>query len=126
MFARRLLLFVVVLLLIAAIADAIAPRDSDQAVKPPASALPAAPADVIRARLPAARDVRARVGDVVELDVRHRGSDIVQIPGLGIDAPVETGLPAQLVFDADRPGRFAVSLRDARRRIGVVEVRDDA
>jgi hypothetical protein len=27
------------------------------------------------------------------------------------------------VFDADRPGRFAVTLRDANKRIGTIEVK---
>jgi Na+-transporting methylmalonyl-CoA/oxaloacetate decarboxylase gamma subunit len=124
-FGRRALLFIVVLLLIVAVSNAIAPRERNQAVKPPPSARPAAaPDNVVRATLPARREVRAKVGSIVEIAVRHDRSDTAQIPALGVEAPVEAGLPAQLIFDADRPGRFAVTLRDAARRVGIVEVRD--
>jgi hypothetical protein len=81
------------------------------------------PADVVRASLPGRRDVRARVGDIVEVTVEHDAQDIVQVLALGIEEPVEPGIPAQLVFDADRPGRFAVTLREAGRRIGTVDVK---
>jgi hypothetical protein len=68
--------------------------------------------------------VHARVGDIVQLEVTHDAQDEVQIPTLGVAEPVDPGLPAQLVFDADRPGRFAVTLRDAEKRIGTVDVKE--
>jgi hypothetical protein len=37
---------------------------------------------------------------------------------------VEPGIAAQLVFDADRAGRFAITLRDAQRRVGTIDVRE--
>jgi hypothetical protein len=126
MAGRRLLLFVVLLVVIGAVASATVPRERKTAVRTePTQATPVAPpAEVVRASLPGRRDVRARVGDVVEVTVEHDAQDIVQVPALGIEEPVEPGIPAQLVFDADRPGRFGVSLREAGRRIGTVDVRE--
>jgi hypothetical protein len=63
------------------------------------------------------------VGDIVQLDVTHTAQDEVQIVALGLSEPVEPGIAAQFVFDADREGRFAVTLRDAAKRVGTVEVR---
>jgi hypothetical protein len=46
------------------------------------------------------------------------------VPALGVSEPVEPGIAAQLVFDADHPGRFAVTLRDAQRRVGTIDVKE--
>jgi hypothetical protein len=121
---RRILLFAALLLVVAAIANAIAPGDDPpQAVKgAPGATPPPADGEVVDARLPSRRDVQARVGDLVQLEVRHRASDVAQIVSLGIAEPVDPELPAEIVFDADRTGRFSVTLRDAARRVGVVEV----
>ena len=126
MAGRRLLLFVVLLVVIGAVASATVPRERQTAVRSaPTEAAPVAPpADVVRASLPGRRAVRARVGDIVEVTVKHDAQDIVQVLALGIEEPVEAGIAAQLVFDADRPGRFAVTLREANRRIGTVDVRE--
>jgi hypothetical protein len=121
MAGRRILLFVVLLLVVAAGAEAIAPRDeAPRAVKPPPSAGP--PPRVVEGELPADDELRARVGDIVQLTVTNRTTDIVRVVALGLEAPVEPELPAEIVFDADRPGRFSVTLRDAQRRVGVIEV----
>jgi hypothetical protein len=124
MAGRRILLFAVLLLLVAVGAEAIAPRDeAPRAVKGSPGATPPPPTgDVVEAKLPSERDVRAHVGDLVRLEVDHDAQDMVQIVSLGIEAPVDPGLPAGIVFDADHVGRFAVTLRDAETRVGVVEV----
>jgi hypothetical protein len=126
MATRRLLLFVVLLVVIGAVASATVPREQDTPERPttpePAPVTPQA--DIVEAKLPGKSDVRARVGDIVQLEVSHDAQDEVQIPTLGVSEPVDPGLPAQLVFDADRPGRFAVTLRDAEKRIGTVEVQE--
>jgi hypothetical protein len=124
MAGRRILLFIAMLLLVAVIAESIAPRnEAPRAVKgAPGATPPPATGSVVDARLPARRDVRARVGDLVQLEVRSRAQDVAQIVSLGIAEPVDPELPAQIVFDADRAGRFSVTLRDAARRVGVVEV----
>jgi hypothetical protein len=122
---RRLLLYAVLLLLVATVASAVAPREPDTGARSvttePAPARPLA--DTVDGALPQDRRVRARVGDIVQLEVDHDERDVVEIPALGISEPVEPGLPAQLVFDADREGRFGVRLRVAGTRLGTVEVR---
>jgi hypothetical protein len=125
MAGRRLLVFIVLLLVVAAVASAIAPRRADIDRRPvePAATPPGPPANVVQGVLPTDRRVRARVGDVVQLEVSHTAQDEVQIVALGLSEPVEPGLAAELVFDADRAGRFAVTLRDAAKRVGTLEVR---
>ena len=124
MAGRRLLVFIVLLLLVAAIASVIAPREEDSARRTvqPSVSESAPAARVIEGALPKDRRVRARVGDIVQLEVSHTAEDEVQIVGLGLTEPVEPDLAAELVFDADREGRFAVTLRDSDKRLGTVEV----
>lgn len=130
MAGRRLLVFVVLLIAIGAVASATVPREQDatfrrQPTAPPPSVAPQAlpAASVVEAKLPG-RDVRAKVGDVVQVEVRHDAADVVQITALGVSEPVEPDLAAQLVFDADRAGRFAVTLRDAQERVGTIDVKE--
>jgi hypothetical protein len=124
MAGRRLLLFVVLLLLVAAVASAIAPREEDTAprTEQPVVPAPATPARVVEGVLPDDRRVRARVGDIVQVEVKHTAEDEVQVLALGLAEPVDRDLAAQLVFDADREGRFPVTLRDAATRVGTIEV----
>ena len=125
MAGRRLLAFVVLLLVVATVASAIAPREEDTARRtvPEAVPAPATAARVVDGMLPEDRRVRARVGDIVQIEVEHDDEDEVQIVALGLAEPVEPGIAAQIVFDADREGRFAVTLRDAARRVGTVDIR---
>ena len=121
---RRVALFFVLLIVIGLIANATVPREKDaSAPTAPTAAAPAAPrADIVHARLPAPNAVVAHVGDVVQIDVTHDAQDVVQVPALGVEEPVERGIDGELVFDADRAGRFAVTLRDAGTRVGTVDV----
>jgi hypothetical protein len=125
MAGRRVLVFIVLLLVVAAVASAIAPRgnDADRRAVTPAVPPPSAAARVVEGVLPEDRRVRARVGDIVQIEVRHTAADQVEVIALGLSEPVEPEIPAELVFDADREGRFAVTLRDAAKRVGTVEVR---
>src|SRR4051794_41205372 len=126
MAGRRLLVFIVLLLVVAAGASAIARSRRDGDFSRPVLPAPPAPgpaAKVVDATLPHDRLVRAHVGDVVRLEVSHPAQDEVEILALGLAEPVEPGIAAQFEFDADRAGRFAVTLRDAATRVGVVEVR---
>ena len=120
---RRILLFVVLLIVIAGFADATVPRDSGPPVRrPETQPVPTAPpADVVAAKL-GKHDVHARVGDVVRIEVSHDAPDVVQVSTLGVSEPVEPRIAAELVFDADQAGRFAVTLRDTGKRIGTVDV----
>jgi hypothetical protein len=126
MLLRRLLLFAAALLLVAALASAIAPRE--QATRPESQGpqrgalAPAIPAPVVRGALPRDRVVEAEVGDVVELQVAASQPEEAEIPKLGVDAPADAGLPARLTFVADRPGRFGVRLRYSGEKVGVIQV----
>lgn len=121
---RRLLLFVTLMLLLGVFASAIAPPRRKDVVQRPSGGATTPPARVVSARLPRDREVRAAVGDVVSLQVTSEERDVAQIVTLGVSEPVEADLPAELVFDADRAGRFAVTLRDDGRRVGLVVVAD--
>jgi heme/copper-type cytochrome/quinol oxidase subunit 2 len=125
MAGRRLLLYVVLLLAIGAIASATVPRERRARVEPPLPApVQLQPASgVVQARIPGAKTVHATVGEVVQVAIRSRTSDVAEVPALGVSEPVGPGLPGQLEFDANEPGRFAVTLRDAAKRIGTVVVR---
>jgi hypothetical protein len=122
---RRLLFFAVLLVVGVSLVSAMAPRDrgsdrsSNTAVDPSASS-PAA--SVVEASLPDDKEVRARVGDVIRLLVSAPSADVVQLIGLAVEEPVDADQPAELVFVADRAGRFRVSLRDAGESIGTVRV----
>jgi hypothetical protein len=122
---RRLLFFAVLLIVAASLVSAMAPRDrrsdgsSNAAIDPSASN---PPAPVVEGSLPADKEVRARVGDVVRLLVRAPSADVVQVSDIAIEGPVDAGRPAELVFVADRAGRFRVRLRDAAESIGTVRV----
>ncbi|MEN3284601.1 MAG: hypothetical protein V7607_5741 [Solirubrobacteraceae bacterium] len=122
---RRLLFFAVLLIVAASLVSAMAPRDrrsddaSRAAIDPSASS---PPAPVVEASLPGDKEVRARVGNVVRLLVRAPSADVVQISDIAVEEPVDAGQPAQLVFVADRAGRFGVRLRDAGESIGTVLV----
>src|SRR3954462_8452407 len=99
MAGRRLLLFVVLLLVIGAMASATVPRERRAPAEPPLPAtprlrppagprLPATPrlapaAGAVEARLPAKRSVRATVGDGVRIDVRASADDVAEVASLG-------------------------------------------
>jgi hypothetical protein len=122
---RRVLLLSVLLIVGASLVSAIASRDrgSDRSPNTGAEAPPSnPPAAVVEASLPANKDVRARVGDVVRLLVRAPSSDIVELADLAIEEPVDADQAAEIVFVADREGRFRVRLRDADEAIGAVRV----
>jgi len=121
--ARNLLLFVAAMLLLATVAAALAPREEEPAPASRAGRAPAAPAArEVSATLPEDAEVRVRLGDVVRLQVRAGARDVATIAALGVTGPVEPEVPAELLFTADREGRFAVVLEEAGRRVGVVEV----
>jgi hypothetical protein len=122
---RRLLLFAVLLIVGASLVSAMAARDRRDDDSPNAGAQAAAsgpPASVVEASLPADKEVRARVGDVIRLLVSAPSSDVVELSTLAVEEPVDAGQPTELVFVADRAGRFRVRLRDADESIGTVRV----
>jgi hypothetical protein len=139
MLGRRLLVLFAVLLGLTALVTSLAPRPtprpggvSGQIVAPtttPSSTI--APSHEKSRRLvrtisadagrPRAR-VLAREGDVLALTVRGDVLDSVEIAGLGKLASVEPGSPARFEMLLDRQGEFRVTLLDAQRAVGLIEV----
>jgi hypothetical protein len=120
---RRLILVAVLLIVGASLVNAIAPRNGRVDNSPSAAATASTPpAPVVEASLPRDKEVRARVGDVIRLVVRAPSADVVQLTNLAVEGPVDAGQPSELVFVADRAGRFPVSLRDAGESIGTLRV----
>jgi hypothetical protein len=66
--------------------------------------------------------IRARVGDVLALTVKGDVLDGVEIEDAGKLEPIEPGSPARFEMLLDRRGELRVSLVDAERLIGLVEV----
>ena len=117
---RRLLIPAVLLLIVI---SAGATNSNDTAPDAPTTpAPPAAPAPEVKATLPRTAPLHASVGDVVRLTVKAPADDTVALDELGVEAPVDEGVAAQVVFVADRAGRFPVRLRDAGESIGTVVV----
>jgi hypothetical protein len=113
---RALLAFVVVFAVVTLIAALSAPPETDDS--PPAAATattgPGPTTLSVQLRhpvegVPPVRQVRGGSHLVVRVEAREAGD--VEIAGLGLVQPVSPGTPA--VFDvlANRPGRYAVSLR---------------
>jgi hypothetical protein len=122
---RRLLLFAVLLIVGASLVSAMTARDRRADDSPNAGAeasAPGPPASAVEASLPDDKEVRARVGDVVRLRVSAPAADVVELSTLGVEEPVDADQPTELVFVADRAGRFHVRLREADESIGTVRV----
>jgi hypothetical protein len=66
--------------------------------------------------------IKARVGDILALTVSGDVLDGVEIAELGKLEPVEPGSPARFEMLLDHRGELRVSLVDAERLIGTVEV----
>ena len=137
MLGRRLLVLFAVLLGLTALATSLAPRPTgtrpgivQQTPRPTATPTPEPSAGSSR-RIertisadpgkPRAR-VQARVGDILALTVRGDVLDGVEIDELGKLEPIEPGSPARFEVLLERRGRLHVSLVDAERLIGLVEV----
>jgi FtsP/CotA-like multicopper oxidase with cupredoxin domain len=119
----RFLLLAALLLIAAALASSLVARERPDPARAPGPIAPgpATPPRKVTAVLPGAT-VRARVGDVVSLAVESDTVDTAEIVALGVQAPVEPHIPGELLLTADRPGRFAVVLRDAARRVGTLQI----
>ncbi len=121
---RRVLFVAAVLLALAAVLSSLSPRE-DRAVAPSRTEQDAQarrPARTVSGRLPADKIVRAREGDVVDLEVMSAQPDEARIDDLGVSGSAGPGLPADLRFVADQAGRFPVTLRDSGERVGLLIV----
>jgi hypothetical protein len=135
---RRLLVLFAVLLGLTALVTALAPRptvrprtDGANVATPTPTPSPTASGRTTRrlvrsvsadAGRPRAR-VRARTGDVLVLNVKGDLLDAVEIAGLGKLEPIEPGSPARFEMLLDGPGEFPITLLDARRSVGLIDVR---
>jgi hypothetical protein len=131
MVARRLVIVMLVMLVISSLAAVLAPstrRDGTTTEettreRPPQRTQPSG--RLVRATIDTSRGprtVRIMAGDQLALVVRHRRPDGVEIPRLGQLEDVDAVSPAR--FDLlPPPGRYAVRLAEAGRRIGEVVVR---
>jgi hypothetical protein len=126
MLARRLLLLAAVLMLLAALAAGIAPRQ--QATESPQlepSTLPAGKEVVEEIPAGPGADSRVKVkrGDVLRLDVSGDVLDSVLIERLDIMQAIEPVTPARFELLVDAPaGAYPIRLVDADRRIGVIDI----
>jgi len=127
MLARRLLLLAAVLMLLAALAAGIAPNPAPMA-PPPTTGAPRA-GTVVEANLSAEpgagedQSVKARVGDVIELEVSGDLLDTIQIERLDRLDAVEPTTPARFNLIAEEAGVYPIRLVEADRRIGRLDIR---
>jgi hypothetical protein len=112
------------LFLVAMISSAVVQREESrkQATAPIAAAPPSTPPATVEAQLPGDREVRARVGEVINIQVRSEEPEDVTIPALGVRGLASADVPALLEFVADQPGRFPVVTDPSGRRLGMVVV----
>jgi hypothetical protein len=139
MFGRRMLILVAVLMGLTALAASVSPPPdrTRPAVSPagtpapatavePAAEPPSARTVMRRLRAgPGARGtrVRARVGDLVVLDVTGDVVDTVVIGDLPAVEPIDPDAPAHIELYAEAPGAFPIRLLEAARQIGVLDIR---
>lgn len=124
MLARRLAWTASLLILVVVVAASFSAREAQrtQAVAPPAGAQQSAPAPVAEGRLPADKVVRARVGDVVSVQVTSAQPDTATVDALGVSAPTSSDVPGTLEFVASSPGRYPVALEDSGTSAGTIVV----
>ena len=127
MLARRLLIFLAVLIALTALAAGVAPRDpvgGGDGGPPPSVTSSPAPDPVertLRAEETGQRVV-ARVGQTVVLTVEASTLDTVHIAEVGSEG-VEPASPARFELRADVPGSYAIELLESGRRIGTLDIR---
>jgi hypothetical protein len=128
--ARRLLILLAVLLGLTALASGIAPREQPAREEPPAAATPgpsaAAEPEALEVTLSASPGAEQRLipvtrGQTLRLTVEGDVVDAVQLGELDIE-PIEPDSPALFQLLADEPGELPITLVDAERRLGVIEV----
>lgn len=117
---RRFLLASVLLLLTLSLLSSLSRTPPGRQATKPAYRPPSSPPAQATGSLPADERIRARVGDVVIVEVRADRADSAEVRDLGIDAPVVPGVAGRLEFLADRPGRFPVVLSATGEQLGVI------
>jgi hypothetical protein len=126
--ARRLLLLAAVLMLLAALAAGLAPREPvTEQPQEERSSLPAG--TTVVKEIPAAPGSDSRVvvrrGDLLKLEVTGDTLDSVLIERLDRIEAIEPLTPARFEILADAaPGVYPIRLLEADRRIGTIEITD--
>jgi hypothetical protein len=123
MLARRLLLLAAVLMLLTVLAAGLAP-EPDTELPPPARTT--AEVETVEATMDAGatdQSVRARVGDLIQLEVDGDVLDQVEIEQLDRIDAIEPLTPARFEVIAEQAGVFPVRLIEADRRIGRLDIK---
>jgi hypothetical protein len=123
--ARRLLLPVSVLFLVLLVLSSLGQQD--QATRSDIATAPSQPPSsrtvaTVEATMPAAREVRAKVGDLVTLTVESDEPGSVEIPAFGETEPAGPEAPA--IFDVlpTEPGSYPVRSTVTGEELGVLVV----
>jgi hypothetical protein len=127
MLVRRLLLLAAVLMLLAALAAGLAPRDPAGDTATPATSLPKGATVAREISATPGSDARIVVqrGDVLQLEVSGDTLDSVLIEQLDRMEAIEPSTPARFEILADAPaGVYPIRLVEADRRIGAIEIRN--
>jgi hypothetical protein len=123
--ARRLLLPVTVLFLVLLVLGSIGA--DDQATRKDFATNPGPPpgartVGTVEATMPAAKEVRARVGDLVTLTVEADEPGGVEIPAFGETEPVGPEAPAVFDILPTEAGRYPVRSTETGAEIGTLVV----
>ena len=135
MAARRILLFVVLMVALGLLAVAVNPSSDTQnesSSEPTQSSPPPPPVSqqsevLVESELSAdpsavARTINAQAGDVVEITVTGNELAVVQILDLGLTKTIDPSVPGKFTIFADRSGTFPITLLESGRTIGVLQV----
>ena len=129
MLARRLLILLAVVMGFTALAAGLSPRQpavERDGGATPAPSLREPPAEPLERTIQASghdQRIVVRTGQVVHIVVEADALDTVSLEDFG-DEPVEPEAPARFELLADVPGTYAISLLEAGREIGTLEIRE--
>ncbi len=130
MLVRRLLILAAVLMALIALAAGVAPRQParDTVTSPeprPGASTPVAAVERTLDAQSSDQEVAARVGQTVIITVETDELDSVSLGEYGIET-ADPQSPARFELLADVPGSYPISLLQADRTIGTLEVRPAA
>ncbi|MDX6691128.1 MAG: hypothetical protein QOG15_2585 [Solirubrobacteraceae bacterium] len=74
--------------------------------------------ETVQGTLPRDKEVRAHVGDVIELTVTAKEPDSATVAAFGVTDAASPGAPAHFSFVADFAGRYPVRLLLTNERVG--------
>ena len=130
MFGQRLLILLAVLMGLTLLASAVAPRQpaprtaAKPAVSAEATAAQEPVAEIVDAGSPEPARVVVDEGMPYVLEVRGDEPDSVSLEGLDTVEPVDAESPAVFELLAEIPGTYPITLLEAEREIGTLEIRE--